>query len=136
VNNEANFVDVAKTLDFAGGNRGQEAEAMRNQLNRLAVEMAGVNEADVMRIAAGGATGGIAKEDLLAYTKDTIMTATAWDMDAESAAENGMALRNSLGYKSGEEDQRRGEQEWRRKSAGLAWGNESYWCAHDQLGIF
>lgn len=103
VNNEANFVDVAKTLDFAGGNRGQEAEAMRNQLNRLAVEMAGVNEADVMRIAAGGATGGIAKEDLLAYTKDTIMTATAWDMDAESAAENGMALRNSLGYKSGEE---------------------------------
>nr|WP_275658860.1 phage tail tape measure protein [Vibrio brasiliensis] len=102
VNNEANFVDVAKTLDFAGGNTGKEAQAMRNQLNQLAVQMAGVNEADVMRIAAGGATGGIAKEDLLAYTRDTIMTATAWDMSAEAAAEKGMALRNSLGYQEGE----------------------------------
>lgn len=102
VNNEANFVDVAKTLDFDGGNTGKEAQAMRNQLNRLAVEMAGVNEADVMRIAAGGATGGIAKNDLLAYTRDTIMTATAWDMSAEAAAEKGMALRNSLGYQDGE----------------------------------
>lgn len=102
MHNEAAFVDVAKTLDFGDqGFRSQEAQAMRRELNKLAVEMAGANDSDVMKIAAGGANGGIAKEDLVAYTRDTIMTATAWDMSADDAAQKGMALRNSLGYEQG-----------------------------------
>ncbi|EOC5887538.1 phage tail tape measure protein [Vibrio vulnificus] len=106
MHNEASFVDVAKTLDFGDqGYRSDEAQGMRRELNKLAVEMAGVNDTDVMKIAAGGANGGIAKEDLVAYTRDTIMTATAWDMTSDEAASKGMALRNSLGYKQGEEGQ-------------------------------
>ncbi|PMM60630.1 phage tail tape measure protein [Vibrio lentus] len=104
--NEASFVDVAKTLDFGDkGYRGEDAQKLRRELNNLAVEMAGVNDNDVMKIAAGGANGGIAKEDLAAYTRDTIMTATAWDMGADDAAQKGMALRNSLGYAQGEQGQ-------------------------------
>lgn len=99
MDNEANFVDVAKTIDFSSA---AEKSKMRAELNKLSVDMAGVNDADVMRIAAGGANGGIAKEDLAAYTKDTIMTATAWDMSADDAAMKGMALRNSLNYEDGD----------------------------------
>ncbi|MFL7036422.1 phage tail tape measure protein (plasmid) [Vibrio lentus] len=106
MHNEASFVDVAKTLDFGGeGYRGEDAQKLRRELNNLAVEMAGVNDTDVMKIAAGGANGGISKEDLAAYTRDTIMTATAWDMGADDAAQKGMALRNSLGYAQGEQGQ-------------------------------
>lgn len=105
--NEASFVDVAKTLDFGDkGYRGEDAQKLRRELNNLAVEMAGVNDNDVMKIAAGGANGGISKEDLAAYTRDTIMTATAWDMGADDAAQKGMALRNSLGYAQGEQGQK------------------------------
>lgn len=105
--NEASFVDVAKTLDFGEqGYRGDDAQKLRRELNSLAVEMAGVNDTDVMKIAAGGANGGITKEDLAAYTRDTIMTATAWDMGADEAAQKGMALRNSLGYEQGEAGQK------------------------------
>jgi len=105
--NEASFVDVAKTLDFGEqGYRGDDAQKLRRELNSLAVEMAGVSDTDVMKIAAGGANGGITKEDLAAYTRDTIMTATAWDMGADEAAQKGMALRNSLGYEQGEAGQK------------------------------
>nr|WP_238930597.1 phage tail tape measure protein [Vibrio sp. S9_S30] len=104
--NEASFVDVAKTLDFGEqGYRSDEAQSLRRALNELSVEMAGVSDTDVMKIAAGGANGGIAKEDLVAYTRDTVMTATAWDMTADDAAQKGMALRNSLGYADGEQGQ-------------------------------
>ncbi|UJX32988.1 phage tail tape measure protein [Vibrio parahaemolyticus] len=107
MHNEASFVDVAKTLDFGDqGYRSEDAQKLRRELNNLAVEMAGVNDTDVMKIAAGGANGGIAKEDLAAYTRDTIMTATAWDMTADEAAQKGMALRNSLGYEQGEAGQK------------------------------
>lgn len=108
MHNEASFVDVAKTLDFGDqGYRSEDAQKLRRELNNLAVEMAGVNDTDVMKIAAGGANGGIAKEDLAAYTRDTIMTATAWDItDKEEAARQGMALRNSLGYEQGEAGQK------------------------------
>ncbi|PML25098.1 phage tail tape measure protein [Vibrio lentus] len=107
MHNEASFVDVAKTLDFGDeGYRGEDAQKLRRELNNLAVEMAGVNDTDVMKIAAGGANGGISKEDLAAYTRDTIMTATAWDMGADDAAQKGMALRNSLGYAQGEQGQK------------------------------
>ena len=99
MDNESNFVDVAKNFSFADG---RDKKEMRNELNRLAVEMAGVKDSDVMAIAAGGANGGIAKEDIATYTKDTIKTATAWDMTAEDSARKGMALRNSLGYADGE----------------------------------
>ncbi|MBM5180140.1 phage tail tape measure protein [Vibrio parahaemolyticus] len=103
MHNEASFVDVAKTLDFGDqGYRSEDAQQLRRELNNIAVEMAGVNDTDVMKIAAGGANGGIAKEDLAAYTRDTIMTATAWDMTADESAQKGMALRNSLGYEQGE----------------------------------
>ncbi len=106
MHNEASFVDVAKTLDFGDeGYRGEDAQKLRRELNNLAVEMAGVNDTDVMKIAAGGANGGISKGDLAAYTRDTIMTATAWDMGADDAAQKGMALRNSLGYAQGEQGQ-------------------------------
>ncbi|MEK2181473.1 phage tail tape measure protein [Vibrio parahaemolyticus] len=107
MHNEASFVDVAKTLDFGDqGYRSEDAQKLRRELNNLAVEMAGVNDTDVMKIAAGGANGGIAKEDLAAYTRDTIMTATAWDMTADESAQKGMALRNSLGYEQGEAGQK------------------------------
>ncbi len=107
MHNEASFVDVAKTLDFGDqGYRSEEAQKLRRDLNNIAVEMAGVNDTDVMKIAAGGANGGIAKEDLAAYTRDTIMTATAWDMTADESAQKGMALRNSLGYEQGEAGQK------------------------------
>lgn len=115
IDNEANFVDVAKTLNFTKTEQEikeesrtgvklqsyqtQDAQLLRLELNKIAQNMAGVNEADVMAIAAGGANGGIAKEDLAQYTRDTIMTATAWDMTAEEAAQKGMAIRNSFGYK-------------------------------------
>ncbi|POC06845.1 phage tail tape measure protein, partial [Vibrio vulnificus] len=107
MHNEASFVDVAKTLDFGDqGYRSEDAQKLRRELNNIAVEMAGVNDTDVMKIAAGGANGGIAKEDLAAYTRDTIMTATAWDMTADESAQKGMALRNSLGYEQGEAGQK------------------------------
>ncbi|UTZ44806.1 phage tail tape measure protein [Vibrio campbellii] len=108
MHNEASFVDVAKTLDFGDkGYRSEDAQKLRRELNSLAVEMAGANDTDVMKIAAGGANGGIAKEDLVAYTRDTIMTATAWDIkDKEEAARQGLALRNSLGYEQGEAGQK------------------------------
>ncbi|MDH5967683.1 phage tail tape measure protein [Vibrio aestuarianus] len=108
MHNEASFVDVAKNLDLGDkGYRGEEAQKLRHELNSLAVEMAGVNDTDVMKIAAGGANGGITKEDIAAYTRDTIMTATAWDIkDKDVAAQQGMALRNSLGYEQGEAGQK------------------------------
>lgn len=96
MNNEANFVDVAKNVDFKDAN---DKANFRRELNTLSVEMAGVNDADVMKIAAGGANGGISRDKLGQYTQDTIKTATAWDMTAEDAASKGMALRNSMGYK-------------------------------------
>ena len=96
MNNEANFVDVAKNVEFKDDT---DKAAFRRELNTLAVEMAGVSDADVMKIAAGGANGGIGRDKLGQYTEDTIKTATAWDMTAEEAASKGMALRNSMGYK-------------------------------------
>ena len=118
IDNEANFVDVAKTLNFTKSEKElkeekqtgvtlqsyqtEDAQLLRFELNKIAQDMAGVNAADVMAIAAGGANGGIAKEDLAQYTRDTIMTATAWDMSAEDAASKGMAIRNSFGYKDDE----------------------------------
>lgn len=103
MNNQAEFIDVAKNIDFSGGLGGEEAKQFRRELNRIASEMAGVSPDDVMRIAAGGANGGIAKNDLAAYTRDTIMSSTAWDMSAEDAAVKGMALRNSMNYGAGED---------------------------------
>nr|WP_255091651.1 phage tail tape measure protein [Vibrio aestuarianus] len=100
MDNEANFVDVAKNINFTDE---RDKQNTREELNRLARDMAGVNDTDVMKIAAGGANGGIAKEDLVNYTKDTIMTATAWDMTPDEAAQKGMAMRNSLNYADGEQ---------------------------------
>lgn len=97
--NEKSFVDVAKTLNF---DSAEDKQGLRTRLNKIAVNMAGVNDAGAMAIAAGGANGGIAKEDLARYTKNTIMTAAAWDMEAGDAATKGMALRNSMNYKDGE----------------------------------
>lgn len=95
MNNQANFVDVAKNVDFKDEN---DKQSLRRELNIIAVDMAGVNESDVMKIAAGGANGGIGREQLAQYTRDTVKTATAWDMSAEDAAEKGTSLRNSMRY--------------------------------------
>lgn len=103
--NETAFVDVAKTLYDNDEIKGEEAQTLRKSLNRLAQDMSGAGDVDVMRIAAGGANGGVAKEDLLAYTRDTLMTKAAWDMQADEAAEKSMALRNSMNYSAGEEGQ-------------------------------
>lgn len=118
IDNEASFVDVAKTLNFTKTEKEireekqtgvtlqsyqtEDAKLLRLELNKIAETMAGVNASDVMAIAAGGANGGIAKDDLAQYTRDTIQTATAWDMTAEDAAAKGMAIRNSFGYKDDE----------------------------------
>lgn len=103
--NQSDFIDVQKTLKAVdeNGNSRQISEAetakARADLNAIAVDMAGVSQSDVMKIAAGGSRGGITIDKLPEFVRNTIMTSTAWDMTAEDAAKKGADLRNSLGYK-------------------------------------
>lgn len=109
MDNETEFVDVAKLYKFKDGNNGAEAQALRSELNKIAVEMAGVDSTAVMQIAAGGANGGVGVNDdgsvntkeLATFTRDTVMTSTAWDMTPEEAAQKAAALSSSLAYQNG-----------------------------------
>ena len=107
MNNEASYINVANNLDFGEqGLLSEEAKELRHALNALAVEMAGAKHGDVLNIAKLGANGGIAKQDLEVFTRDTIMTAQAWGMTKEESAQKGIALRTSMGYEGGEVGQK------------------------------
>ncbi|MFL7036516.1 phage tail tape measure protein [Vibrio lentus] len=113
MDNETEFVDVAKLYKFKDGNSGEEAQKLRSELNKIAVEMAGVDSKAVMEIAAGGANGGVGVNDdgsvntkeLATFTRDTVMTSTAWDMTPDEAAKKAAALSSSLAYEDGSKGQ-------------------------------
>ena len=85
MNNEASYINVANNLDFGEqGLLSEEAKELRRTLNALAVEMAGAKHGDVLNIAELGANGGLPKQDLEVFTRDTIMTAQAWGTDQRS----------------------------------------------------
>ena len=98
VQNQSQFSDAAKNLDFTGSKQEQEQqkEALRLQLNGLGRDIAGIDASGVMAIAAGGANGGIKTADIKQYVEDTAKTSVAWDMSANDSASKGTALRNSM----------------------------------------
>ncbi|KZX63832.1 hypothetical protein A3712_20625 [Vibrio sp. HI00D65] len=107
--NDASFLTIARNFDFGNqGAQGQEAQALRRELNSLAVELAGVDSSQIMAIAGTGANSGIGKEDLVAYTRETVMASSAWGIkDKVQAAQQGMKLRNALGYRHDESGQKK-----------------------------
>ncbi|CAM3933799.1 phage tail tape measure protein [Vibrio aquimaris] len=95
---EYQFAEVAKTLEE--GTTSQEEQALKQVLERIAMNTANMSTSDAFALAAGGSAGGIKNADLAAYVEQTGKIAAAWDMDAFQAADITMAIRNSMSLDS------------------------------------